>query len=89
MATSYNGYNRDVPHEREEIDRTQIAIAQKGELGITLGELSIGRDKCFAVLPSLVYLWERGMIRSDTARTFEEIGEDTRLFPVFGTVFNK
>lgn len=82
------GYSLEIEHEREEIFKTDKAVRERSSLGITVRELRTGRNGT-AVLASLAYLLEKGMIGSDGVATFDQMHDERRIFSVLGTALNK
>lgn len=89
MTTTFNTYSPDVPHERECIFQTKGAILQSNGSGITVANLKKGKN-LVAVMASLCYLLEKGMVRREGSLLgCDDLTDDENIFPVLGTVFKK
>jgi len=84
--TTFNTYSLDEPHEKECILQMHKDVLQRS--GSQVEELLKGKNPV-AALASLAYLLEKGMVRREKELGFDNLKNDERIFPVFGTVFKK
>ena len=84
MATFYNGFSWDIPHEREYIlDIHAALLRHRGP--IEVAELYRGRDPS-VVRAALVYLFEKGTIgREGSGQGLDGLSDKHKIFvKVFG-----
>jgi hypothetical protein len=79
MTTYYNGYTREIPHERECIDLLRVEIL-KYPTGISVRDLLKGRD-LVAVLASLQFLLEQGEITEKVESGHDDLLDARKVFP--------
>jgi hypothetical protein len=79
MATSYNGFSYDIPHEKAYILKIHKALLQRG-IPIEVGELYEGRNPS-AVRAALVYLFEKGIVgREGPQQGLDDLSNEHKVF---------